>query len=268
MHCSCQKSFRARSELAGKRVACPACKQPILVPEPPGERKLKPLRAEDAAGLLDESFEALPPSRESRRQAAAEANYYKTIAIVAASVVLTSVLLIEVVQWVMGVGKSEVAVATGDAESPNADSSSLGEEVRNQTISPKKDASSKNDKAALLEKAYAALPVSVDDYRRRYKMFGEPSTNRIWTSACGSLFSEEFNAVQRSLPLYPERVDAVALRETRAVLRANRPVYSKLQNAISHKGKFEFDVAHQKGNVLLQQAQMLGTRYLQMAAMA
>ena len=34
--CSCGKSFRVPDHLAGKRVKCPACKQPVVVTPPPG----------------------------------------------------------------------------------------------------------------------------------------------------------------------------------------------------------------------------------------
>ncbi len=48
MHCPCDRAFRVKDELAGKKIRCPACKQVLLVPAPEIEITVE----EDAAGYL------------------------------------------------------------------------------------------------------------------------------------------------------------------------------------------------------------------------
>ena len=132
VQCDCQKRFRARRELAGKRVACPSCQQPILVPMPSASSAVEPIEAlqpEEASGLLDESFESpLPPAKKSSRVSSAQSGYYKIMAIVAVSIVLTSVVLIEVIQRIGGPGSSErVVSSSGELETMNTGSSSAND---------------------------------------------------------------------------------------------------------------------------------------------
>jgi len=56
--CSCGKKLRIREELVGKRVRCPACKQPFEVPPPP----------EPEDETLEETLPASPPAPEAQER--------------------------------------------------------------------------------------------------------------------------------------------------------------------------------------------------------
>ena len=57
---SCDAGFKAKDELAGRRVKCPKCKEPLTIPSAPPKRVAKPVPAAPAAAhnplldLLDE----------------------------------------------------------------------------------------------------------------------------------------------------------------------------------------------------------------------
>jgi hypothetical protein len=79
MQCPCERAFRVKDELAGKKIRCPACKQvlvvpvPELVPEPADDDEAAsylmaeepaPKRAAKVRDEDDERITAKPPPRE------------------------------------------------------------------------------------------------------------------------------------------------------------------------------------------------------------
>src|SRR6516164_4066982 len=59
MQCRCERAFRVKDELAGKKIRCPSCKQVLLVPTP----EPAPVDEEAALNLLmeEDSRPPLPP---------------------------------------------------------------------------------------------------------------------------------------------------------------------------------------------------------------
>ena len=84
LECKCGRSFRARDEAAGKRVKCPDCGAPVLVPAPEDDEEevmeaVEAAPADDADG--DDARPRKKKKRRPRRVAEDEggANYLKSV---------------------------------------------------------------------------------------------------------------------------------------------------------------------------------------------
>src|SRR5690242_7649306 len=66
MQCPCERAFRIKDELAGKKIRCPACKQVLVVPKP--EPQISP--EEEAFGVL--LIEEAPTTNQKGAKARAE----------------------------------------------------------------------------------------------------------------------------------------------------------------------------------------------------